>query len=367
MDDKDNITDLDKLLGPKKSTVQLKDFGTVQIKSFNLEDTISAFKLLKTITNNKEFTIKLLHNQLETKIEFSEFQKISEEELKKLAKQYITDRPLIAKNFTESKDFFHDFRNAIDSYLKTSFTSIYSSLNSIYGFNNVYTGFNPIPINKNLVAFNKKAQKMTESIIKSYFDLNKINRLGNELAKSFALSSIQLNSWVKNLKLNSSIINNVITPQVKIWENWTQKNKTVFNNFNQNWRRFAETYNITVEEAINILKDYQWFITPSLPPKFIFEIVKIGRKIGNQRIPINNHFFEYYSSNNFVNLENLVNKWESDNIFRYKRIDIIKTCFSILKNNENNVNTSFVIIPTLIPQIDAIQTQIYEAKRIMSD
>lgn len=140
-------------------------------------------------------------------------------------------------------------------------------------------------------------------------------------------------------------------------ENWVQQNQNIFNNFNQNWFNFIDTYHITVEEVIDILKKYQWFITPSLSSKFIYEIVKIGKKGGNQRIPINNHFYNYFSSNNFEKLEVIIETWGSDDIFRPRRMKIIKSCLSILQSLEGQVNTSYAIVPTLIPQIDAIQSE----------
>ena len=130
---------------------------------------------------------------------------------------------------------------------------------------------------------------------------------------------------IEQCQLTARIVSEYLAPQINFWQNWVEQNREIFDTYRKLWQTFQEQYKITEQEAIQILRKYKWFITPSLPLTFIFEVVKIGRRKGNQRKAINRLFIDHFSSNNFENLEKLVDGWETNEIFK-PRMKIFRDC-----------------------------------------
>ena len=93
-----------------------------------------------------------------------------------------------------------------------------------------------------------------------------------------------------------------------------------------------------------------------MPLTFIFEVVEIGKRKGNQRKAINRLFIDYFSSNNFENLEKLVDGWETNEILK-PRIKIFRDCISVMRNAKGKYNPLTIVLPTLIAQIDGIRIE----------
>ena len=93
-----------------------------------------------------------------------------------------------------------------------------------------------------------------------------------------------------------------------------------------------------------------------MPQTLILRVVKIGGRKGNQRKIINRLYVDYYSSNNFEHLESLVDWWETNEIFK-PRMKILRDCVFVMKNAKGKHNPSNIVLPTLIAQIDGIQTE----------
>jgi len=81
----------------------------------------------------------------------------------------------------------------------------------------------------------------------------------------------------------------------------------------------------------------------------------LGKKKGNPRGKIDRIFINYYSDNNYENLDLLV-KGLTRNKLLLPRMKIITDCLMVLKQNNKQYNSSNVIIPALIAQIDGILT-----------
>jgi len=118
---------------------------------------------------------------------------------------------------------------------------------------------------------------------------------------------------------------------------------------------------LAAKKGLKRLKKYKWFVGPSLPIAFVFEVVKIGKKKGNRRREINNLFISYFCSNNYMELESLVNGWKSNPLFK-PRMKILRDCVHGLRRANAGCNPSNYVLPTLIAQIDGIQ-QKYMEKR----
>jgi len=164
----------------------------------------------------------------------------------------------------------------------------------------------------------------------------------------------------------SDFIEKALKPQIGIWENWFDQKKNIFEKFSDSWKQFYDQYEISELQAVKILKKYKWFVTPSMPIAFVFEVVKIGRKRGNHRGEINRMFVSFFCSNDYEELEVLVNGWKSNIIFK-PRMKIFRDCIDGLKNASKGSNPSNFVLPTLIAQIDGIQQEYMENNGLSFD
>lgn len=140
----------------------------------------------------------------------------------------------------------------------------------------------------------------------------------------------------------------------------------IFEKYNKYWQNFQQQYEITEQEANSILRKYKWFMTPSLPFDFVHIVVEIGRKSGNQRANINKLFINHFTSNDFENLNTLVEEWNNISIFK-PRMKIFKDCVSTLRDSKKITNPSNLVLPTLIAQIDGIQADFMELNGLSFD
>jgi hypothetical protein len=342
-------------LNEKNTKSYLEQFGEVELKYISFGDIDFFVELSNEIDDDKEFSIQVLYHQLiQPDMSSSDFNKISNDGLIKLAKDFINGEPLIFEYFKETTEdeFFADFREAIRSYhqmkvekLEAAFLPIIKSTKNILKtFNMQYSNL--------IYQTIKSTSYLTES-------LKKIDLISKQFQNSQLLIAESLGPIIEQSNQTARILSEVLTPQINFWQNWLNTNKLIFNCYDDFWRNFHQQYKITEQEAIQILKKYKWFITLSLPLDFVYNVVKIGRKRGNQRKNINKLFVDYFCLNNFENLENLVEEWDNISIFK-PRMKIFKDCISILKNSKRKTNPSNLLVPTLIAQIDGIQTEFME-------
>lgn len=148
--------------------------------------------------------------------------------------------------------------------------------------------------------------------------------------------------------------------------NWLNNNRDYFEKHNNYWQNFQKQYEITEQEAIEILKKHHWFITLSLPFDFVDQVVEIGRKEGNQCTSVDKLFEDYFTSNDFEKLDCLVKEWGKISIFE-SRMKIFEDCISTLRDSKNKTNPSNLIVPTLIAQIDGIQAEFMELNELSFD
>lgn len=203
--------------------------------------------------------------------------------------------------------------------------------------------------------------------IKPYADFNKeVSRVFKHYTE-YQLGLVKsLTSTIEQYQEILRISSEAFTFQINLWGKWVEQNRILFDSYTGYWQRFQKQYKITEQEAIGILKKYKWFMTPSLPMNFVFEVVKIGKRKGNQRKAMNRLFIGFFSSKNYEELETLVDEWETNNIFK-PRIKIFRDCVNAIKSSKRNNNPSNVVLPTLIAQIDGIQTKFMQEKGLAID
>lgn len=334
----------------KPTKVNLETSGEFELSAISGNDAKFIYNLLEEVEDPREFTVQLLYNQIVIpEIDISQFKDIPENELMELARTFIKEEYNLSEYFIETTDgeFFSNFRDAIDKYFFQISKTLLNSVNSLRNFALDYSNLvKTIDLTSMIPKFN-----LTPLLIPK-ISLPNLNDMVNR-------SLIGPNSLIASAGLLNSISNTIyksLIPQIDIWSDWTSRNRSIFQNFDQQWQKFEDKYKIAQEEAIKCLKKYKWFMTPSLPINFIFMAIKICRRGGNQNKHMNKLFIDYFFDDNFAELENLVEKWKNKKIFS-RRMKVLRDCVSALKYAENKFNPSNVVIPTLIAQIDGIQKE----------
>ena len=162
-------------------------------------------------------------------------------------------------------------------------------------------------------------------------------------------------------------ITNSLKPQIDYWNRWAELNKSVFDDIGKFWKDFQKKYDIAEQAAVKVLQKYKWFITPSIPVTFVFEMMRIDKKKGRQDKAINKLFIGYFSANQWGNLKVMVSGWENKPLLK-KRMSILKNCVNTLENSSGKKgNPVTVVLPTLITQIDGLLTDYLSTKGIQWD
>ena len=112
------------------------------------------------------------------------------------------------------------------------------------------------------------------------------------VAEQFRKTQLQLAESIKPIieqyNATARILAESIKPQIEIWQKWTEQNQSVFQNIGKQWANFQKKYKITEQKAVGVLQKYKWFISPSMPIDFIFEVVQLGqKKAGKTRQQVN--------------------------------------------------------------------------------
>ena len=212
------------------------------------------------------------------------------------------------------------------------------------------------------------ARKMTNSVVEPHM-----------LAISQTLSDMDaISETIKNLDsiFNNSAISqatmilNAIQPQISFWNDWLNNNRQIFKFYeysNAFWKNVRKRYNISKKKALTCIKKYNWFISPSMDPSIVYNIVSVCKSDSKSKWgDINHVFYDYFLEDNCEKLNLFVDNWSSNPIFE-GRMKIIRDCVEIIKNHPKNVNFSNLVVPVLISQIDGIQMEFMNQRGLKVD
>ena len=162
----------------------------------------------------------------------------------------------------------------------------------------------------------------------------------------------------------------VLAQQVSIWQDLLSANESIIRatqGFALFWEKFQQQYHIPILEAQKCLKKYHWFISPNMDPYVVYDIMEVCNSSSrHKRKEINNILINYFLENDCEKLDMMSNRWSLNPLFE-GRMKIIKDCINLLKSNENNINSANLIVPTLIPQIEGVQTQFMKLNGLYID
>jgi|YelNatPaOPRAMG01_1025707.scaffolds.fasta_scaffold42362_4 hypothetical protein len=324
-----------------------KKFGKMEFKNISLNDLIAFQEILAKTKDDRELVLQILLNQLITsKVSLEELSLFPDSELVKIARDFTKQEPYLLAYLHETTDenFFTNFRKALITFLGKQLEGLPADINTIIEssrgiFENLSKQYASIVMPNSFLAESLKAF----SRIKDYL-------------KDPLISLADLRPALEQFQFNTRIIAETIIPKMNFWKKWVEQNTIIFNEFKKFWETFQEQYKIAEEEAVRVLKKYNWLITPSLPSGFVFKIVKLSRRKGNHRKELNKMFLNYFSTRNFRNLEKLVEKWQTNDFFK-PRMKIFRDCLFAIRNARGKYNCANVVLPTLISQIDGIKTE----------
>jgi len=288
---------------------ETEKFGSLEFRQIIPKDLSTIGKLLKDSVDSATFVKNICYNLIvNPKISQDEFSSISDKELISIARQIVEKNENIKRYFDDPPDDL------------------------------VYSHF--------------------QSAIKKYRD-HWIEEFTNKMKK-----------WIfPHVKIVNEIITKTVLPQMAILQKWVDQNQKLFENYFKAYQILENSlkkYHTTIDEANKILKKYKWFVSLSLPDSFFGAILEIESAGKNKKKRINNLFINYFSSNNFHNLGQLVESWKSHSLFK-SRMRIFRACILTLQRAKKRDNPSNVIIPALIAQIDGIINDIVDSYGIQYD
>jgi hypothetical protein len=327
--------------------------GSIELRHIRLGDLVFIEQNIDKIKDEKEFVCRLMHNQMYSpKLDYSDFVKISDNELRIIAREFIKENSRFFDHFKETSDadFYANFRNSIKKHLDEEKKKLEESLAPLgRTFDNFLKHYEPL-IGRSLIqdSFVSELSRSAAAISKQW-------------TESVARIAESMRPAIEQIAASASAIENLVKPQIESWQRWADQNKRLFENIRSQWDSFQTKYSISEAEAIRILKKHKWFVSPSLPIAFVFEVVRIGKKKGNRRSEINGLFVSYFCSDNYRELETLINSWKSNPLFK-PRMKIFRDCIHGLKRAKAGCNPSNYVLPTLIAQIDGIQQEYMEKR-----
>ena len=348
-------------LNSHNTKTKSETLGDIELKYVSYGDTIEFVKILQEAPKDKDFVAKILFHQLvKPEISFGDFQKISDVELEALAKAFVKNENHTFKYFQDTGDYFKDFKKALVVGQEKHIEELRKT-------------FEPIikSAQETLTAFSKNYASVIQQAIDGTSYIQESMRGLAEVAKQVSDTQRRLFESIKpaieQYQATAKIIAESLRPQIDFWQKWTEQNKKVFDNFSNYWANFQKTYNIAEQKAVGVLQKYKWFITPSFPMPFIFEVVKLDKKKGRQDKAVNGLFIKYFEAKNWRNLEGMVNDWKNRPLLK-KRYKILADCVEVVKiTSKKGVNGANVVLPTLITQIDGALTDYLNSKNIQWD
>lgn len=349
------------MLNKNNTKTKLESLGDIELKYVSFGDTIEVAKLLQKQLSDRDFVVQVLFHQLiKPQIVFDNFQKISDKELEELSRAFIQSESHIFKYFQDTGDLFRDFKKALATGQEKQVEELRKTLEPIIE-----------SVQHTLRDFSKNYASVIQQVIDgtSYIreSLQGLSNLTKQIGDTQRRFAEFIKPVIEQYQSTARILTESLCPQIDFWQKWTEQNKKIFDSFSNYWTAFQQKYNIAEQKAVKVLQKYKWFITPSLPMPFIFEVVKLYRKQGRHYKAINKLFVKYFEAKNWHNLGIMVSGWENKPLLK-KRYKILADCVKMVKlSSRKGINEANVVLPTLITQIDGALTDYLNSKNIQWD
>ena len=350
-------------LGKNNTRTQLESLGAVELRYISLNDSIEFARLLQEESFDRDFVAQILYHQLvKPEIDLTDFQKLSDKDLEELARAFIKNEGYTFQYSQESGDFFKDFKRALaigrekhaEELVKTLQPIIKSAQEALTTFNKNYA-----PVIQQTIAGTSYIRE----------SLQQLASIANQIGDTQRRVIESMKPVIEQYQSVAKIIAESLRPQIDIWQRWAEQNKRIFDKFSDYWAEFQRRYNVAEQRAVKVLQKYKWFITPSFPISFIFEVMELDEKKGRHDKAVNSLFIEYFEAKDWQNLEIMAHGWEKNPLLK-KRYKILMDCVEAVKvasRKRKGINEANVVLPTLITQIDGVLTDYLNSKGLQWD
>jgi len=394
--------------------------GEVEMRHLTVGDSIEISQLLaRRDIDDRELVLRAIHRQLVTpKTSLTEFRKTNDNDLHRLAKALVSNESYVFKYFKDTGNLNADFRAALNEYqlqqIKKRLSmsqGMVASTKKLNVLDNTITSTARQALKRyqDIIKSAQRDSREFEALLKSNIDLLRVTPLTvfpaldlarrqlEEFNKQF--SSIAQQALDNNRNIIQAALRNIpslhselakiradmtmpflgvadqyskmaqmavsqLKPQIEFFQDWITKNQRVFDPIWKSWDEIEKKNKIQEKKAAKILRKYKWFICPSMPVTAIRVILDVAKKQGRKDADINRLFIDYFSRDNWKNLESMVADWGKNPLFK-ARMPILKNCVKTMQAaDQNGSNASIVVLPTLISQIDGLLTDYLEANGI---
>ena len=239
-----------------------KTFWEIELKYISVGDLTFFVELLDKVKNDKEFVTQVLYHQLTTpKVSFTEFNKIPDDELIEIARDFVGHEQHTFQYFRETTDteFFTNFKKAIKTYHQKQVERLQTALGPMIELSiRVLENFN-----KQYASIIRQTTYIAESI-------GTISKVAEQFREAQLPIVESLRPAIEQCQLTARIVSEYLAPQINFWQNWVEQNREIFDTYRRLWQTFQEQYKITEQEAIQILRKVQAVYNAIFAPNFYF-------------------------------------------------------------------------------------------------
>lgn len=396
---------------PRENTiVKIASIGVVELRYLAVGDFTEIGHLIanKKI-DDRQFAVGVLHRLLvKPKLSSTKFGALPDAELQKIAKALVKKEKHSFQYFKDTGSIFTDMKDALKDYqlkqyesraaFSTSFIAAQTKLDaisrSVQRFNKPLISQHsnlmesvlrdkakvqalttakfviPLPTTmtiapalelarKQLEVFNKQFGTIAQQALDRNTNiiqqaLKGLPSIHSDLAKIKVDMAMPLLSVADQYAKMAQMAMSQLKPQIEFFQDWITKNQRVFDPIWKSWDEIEKKNKIAEKKAAKILRKYKWFICPSMPVTAIRAILKVAKTKGRKDGDINKLFVDYFSRNDWKNLEDMVFAWGKNKLFA-PRMPILTNCVKVMQSaDKDKCNGAIVVLPTLISQIDGL-------------
>ncbi|WP_407412258.1 hypothetical protein [Methanobrevibacter sp.] len=397
--------------------IESNTLGTLELRPIFDDDLNYLLKNIKDGLDGESLCKGFIINQLiSPEISIESLNDLNQSEIKSILERYLKCNNMDEFFNLSNDDVYNDFKEGVIAYrehivkpFEDNYDKMVDSIRNSLSSLNIYSGLEDYILNTQITSMQQMANNLGVSqavqnlkhmaditspiddalkysaVSQAVSAVDSARRMvgsvveSNMAAVSQALTGvdamsqtmINLNHVFNNSAIfQASEILKAIQPQIDFWNDWINSNEYIikfFEDYNEFWKNVQERYNISKKRALNCIKKYHWFISPSMDPSIVYDLVSICESNSKSKWGAINHVFnDYFLGNDCENLDLFVDNWSSNPIFD-GRMKIIRDCVKIIKNCPKDVNFSNLVVPVLIAQIDGIQMEFMSQKGLKVD
>lgn len=336
-------------MASKNTKMYIESLHTdLEFKAIRLNDIAYIEKIHNDDISDKEFVLRVLYNQYEgEKISYEQFNKLQDGQIIKLGHAFLENNEIEINRSEIGLSFFSNFRKRV-----------IENLNRLSNKLNKFVSDRRRLAEQELKSIQESLGPVLSQLLspnyyfKEFDNALEVFKNNSPIFDEKIINDIEdVNSYFKSIAIN---INKYLAPQIEYMVNWIENNNYIFDSYKEYWIDFENRFNIAQAKAAEVLRKYKWFFTPSLPMTLIINIIEVDGQGGRQDGAINHLYVDYFTKNNWVNLDSLVSRWKDIPLIE-SRYKIISDCIKTIKiSKSKKINPANVMLPTLITQIDGL-------------